>query len=48
VVDYVLKKPGKQERRLIDEAIDAALEVMPAVIGGHMDKAMHQLHSPNK
>jgi PTH1 family peptidyl-tRNA hydrolase len=48
VVDYVLKKPGKQERRVIDEAIDAALEVMPAVIGGHMDKAMHQLHSPNK
>jgi PTH1 family peptidyl-tRNA hydrolase len=45
VVDYVLKQPGKQDRRLIDEAIDAALDVMPAVIGGHMERAMHTLHS---
>ncbi len=45
VVDYVLRQPGKQERRLTDDAIDAALEVMPAVIGGHMEKAMHRLHS---
>jgi PTH1 family peptidyl-tRNA hydrolase len=47
VVDYVLRQPGKQERRLTDDAIDAALEVMPAVIGGHMEKAMHRLHSRN-
>jgi PTH1 family peptidyl-tRNA hydrolase len=47
VVDYVLKQPGKQDRRLIDDAIDAALDVMPAVIGGHMEKAMHKLHSRN-
>jgi PTH1 family peptidyl-tRNA hydrolase len=47
VVDYVLKQPGKQERPLIDTAIDAALDVMPAVIGGHIEKAMHSLHSRN-
>jgi PTH1 family peptidyl-tRNA hydrolase len=47
VVDYVLKQPGKQERRLIDDAIEAALDVMPAVLGGHMEKAMHSLHSRN-
>ena len=47
VVDYVLKKPGKAEKRLIEEAIDAALDVMPSVVGGHLEKAMHQLHSRN-
>lgn len=47
VVDYVLKQPGKQDRRLIDAAIDAALDVMPAVLDGHMEKAMHSLHSRN-
>jgi PTH1 family peptidyl-tRNA hydrolase len=47
VVDYVLKQPGKQERRSIDDAIDAALDVMPAVLAGHMEKAMHSLHSRN-
>ena len=47
VVDYVLKQPGKQDRRMIDDAIDSALDVMPAVIGGHMEKAMHKLHSRN-
>jgi PTH1 family peptidyl-tRNA hydrolase len=45
VVDYVLKKPGKEDRRLIDGAIDAALDVMPLIIGGHMAKAMQVLHS---
>ncbi len=46
VVDYVLKKPGKDDRRLIEDALDAALDVMPAVVGGHMAKAMQMLHSP--
>jgi PTH1 family peptidyl-tRNA hydrolase len=45
VVDYVLKQPGKQDRRLIDDAIGAALDVMPTVISGHMERAMHKLHS---
>ncbi len=48
VVDYVLKQPGKEDRRLIEAAMDSALEVMPLVIAGHLDKAMHQLHSQNK
>jgi PTH1 family peptidyl-tRNA hydrolase len=45
VVDYVLKQPGKQDRQLIDDAIGAALDVMPTVISGHMERAMHKLHS---
>jgi PTH1 family peptidyl-tRNA hydrolase len=48
VVDYVLKKPGKEDRRLIDGAIDAALDVMPLVIGGHLAKAMQVLHSSSE
>jgi len=48
VVDYVLKQPGKEDRRLIDAAMDEALDVMPLVMGGEMDKAMHRLHSQNK
>jgi PTH1 family peptidyl-tRNA hydrolase len=47
VVDYVLRKPGKDDRSLIEQAIDDALDVMPMVIDGHMDKAMHRLHSRN-
>jgi PTH1 family peptidyl-tRNA hydrolase len=48
VVDYVLKQPGKEDRRLIEAAMDDALDVMPLVIDGEMDKAMHRLHSQNK
>ena len=45
VVDYVLKKPGKEDRRLIEDAIDTALDVMPMAVGGDMAKAMQLLHS---
>ena len=48
VVDYVLKPPVKEDRRLIDAAMDEALDVMPLVMGGEMEKAMHRLHSQNK
>ena len=47
VVDYVLKKPSKQDRQLIGEAIDDALRVIPEIISGEFEKAMHQLHSRN-
>ena len=47
VVDYVLRKPGQDDRALIEQAIDDALEVMPMVIDGRMDKAMHRLHTRN-
>lgn len=45
VVDYVLKKPSQSDRGLIEEALRDALDVMPLVLDGEMDKAMHQLHS---
>ncbi len=45
VVDYVLKPPSKIDRQLIDEAMYRASKVMPEVISGDMQKAMHTLHS---
>ena len=45
VIDYVLKSPPAAERRLIDEAIDRALEVLPLAVGGELEKAMHRLHT---
>ena len=45
VVDYVLHPPGKSERRSIEAAIEAALEVLPLVVAGEQERAMHMLHS---
>ncbi|VAW46758.1 Peptidyl-tRNA hydrolase [hydrothermal vent metagenome] len=45
VVDYVLKSPSKIDRQLIDDAMYRASKVMPEVISGDMQKAMHTLHS---
>lgn len=44
VVDYVLKKPSKQDRLQIDEALVDALDVMPDVIQGQFERAMNTLH----
>ena len=45
VVDYVLKKPSKQERSQIDEALANALNVIPDIIQGQFERAMNTLHS---
>ena len=44
VVDYVLRRPSKQDRRQIDDAIYNALNVMPDVVEGKFDFAMNSLH----
>ena len=44
VVDYVLKKPSIEDRHRIDDAIYAALDVMPDVVQGKFDRAMNTLH----
>ena len=43
--DYVLKPPKKSEREQINEAMQKALEVMPLLMDGYFQKAMHKLHS---
>lgn len=45
VVDYVLHRPSREERELIDAAMTRALEVMPLAVAGEFERAMHKLHS---
>jgi PTH1 family peptidyl-tRNA hydrolase len=45
VVDYVLHRPSREERELIDAAMTRALEVMPLAVTGEFERAMHKLHS---
>ena len=45
VVDYVLKKPSKDDRIAIERAIDAAADALPDILAGHFERAMHRLHS---
>ena len=45
VVDYVLQNPSKADRQLIDDSIDAGMDVLETMLEGHMEKAMHQLHT---
>ena len=45
VVDYVLKGASKIDRQQIDDAIYDASKVVPELIQGDMQKAMHVLHT---
>jgi PTH1 family peptidyl-tRNA hydrolase len=45
VVDYVLKKASREDRAAIDQAIAAAVDVMPKLIAGDIEAAMKQLHT---
>ena len=45
VVDYVLSAPSKTERLHIDHALLQIHDVLPLILEGEMQKAMHKLHS---
>lgn len=45
VVDYVLHPPRKTERELIDAALQRAEKVLPLILDGNIQKAMHELHT---
>lgn len=45
VVDYVLQCPSVVDRQQIEAAMDTALLVIPDVVHGEMQRAMHSLHS---
>ncbi|MGH8283539.1 MAG: aminoacyl-tRNA hydrolase [Gammaproteobacteria bacterium] len=45
VIDYVLHRPGEEDQSKNMEAVVAAMAVMPRILAGEMEKAMHELHS---
>lgn len=45
VADYVLHPPSRAERKKIDEAIQKAIDALPLIMSGEMQKAMNQLHT---
>jgi len=45
VVDYVLHKPSKVDQTNIEQAIGQTINVLPLVVSGDIERAMHQLHS---
>lgn len=45
VTGYVLGKAPADEQRLIEQAIDDALDILPLAVNGELQKAMNQLHT---
>lgn len=48
VIGSVLGKPSRVEKKLIDEAIDTAMDLVPLLLTGEIEKVMTQLHKSNK
>lgn len=46
VIGHLLKPARADDRRLIEAAIARTLEVLPLLLNGQTEKAIHQLHSP--
>jgi PTH1 family peptidyl-tRNA hydrolase len=47
-IDHVLTRPSAAERNLIDEAMTRALDVMPLLLAGEVQKAMTALHTEDR
>lgn len=45
VIDYVLARPSAQEETLIRERIAEAAGLLPWLVEGEMERAMHRLHT---
>lgn len=48
VINFVLQDPRKEEQGLIDEAMNRALKVVPLLVEGEFERAMHELHTEPK
>ncbi len=44
VANYVLKNPSATDQSVIEQAMQGALEVLPLVLSGELNKAMNTLH----
>jgi PTH1 family peptidyl-tRNA hydrolase len=45
VTGHVLKPATRDERDAIETAIDAAIQVLPDIVAGKLDRAMKELHT---
>ena len=45
VINWVLKKPLKEQREAIEDAIARTLGAVPALVAGEMEKATMQIHT---
>lgn len=45
VIDYVLKRPGREEQEAIIESVAKAADTLPLLLDEGMEKAMTRLHS---
>jgi PTH1 family peptidyl-tRNA hydrolase len=45
VVDYVLRKPPKEQREAIDKGIEQSLTALPLLLAGEMERAMMKVHA---
>lgn len=48
VHSYVLNKPKADDRQLIIDSMDRALQVLPDILSGKMQSAMNKLHTANQ
>jgi len=48
VVDYVLHKPGQDERISIDRGLDAVIAELPEILSGNLEKSMQRLHTTDE
>jgi PTH1 family peptidyl-tRNA hydrolase len=48
VADFVLSPPSPAERELIEVASRQALDILPEILNGQFEQAMHRLHTMNK
>lgn len=45
VVDYVLTRPSKADRELIEQNLETAADCLDDIIAGNLQRAMNQLHT---
>jgi peptidyl-tRNA hydrolase, PTH1 family len=45
VVNYVLRRPGPDEREAIDKSIDTSLAALDLLLAGEMERAMMKIHA---
>ena len=45
VVDYVLRKPPKEQREAVDKSIEQSLSALDLLLAGEMERAMMKIHA---